>query len=404
MLSVDSRAWKIRCVMGSVARSWVAMVAVIGSALSPLLAEPPGDTKAPAAKSEEGSPEKPEHAVVEQRVLIDRIEKLALRGSPEFQADLDLAARIPEQADLVAAVDALLKSYPDTVYREPALIAKLAALGLLARTASDRLDQLLALTEEIARTNPKGELASENAYFAIQAFILGARREKMPDQRRMEGAMERYRAFLSDFPGSARRSVVWASLVRNMIAMKLVDEARREIDKFEREFPMSAAVKRSKGEINRARAPGLPFALIIVTPSGEKIKTKQYFGDVVVVHFWASWNKASVEQIAKLADLQERFKDRGLRIIGVSLDQDREKFDSVIRDRNVTWPQMYDPKGHEGEIVMATGVVELPLVFTIDRMGLAYSADRGDDLEAQVTKLLAEPVPPKPGSLPEIKP
>lgn len=397
MCAFKSSVWDLSASLRRLGRALCLGMAPIMFVVASAKGEPPSANGAekPSETKAEASP-----AVMvsglDEHALIERIERLSARGKAEVPAGADLDARVTEAAEVVATVDALLKTYPETVFRDTALGAKLSALALLARTQSGSLDALLALTEEISSKQPSGELASENAFCAIQAFVLGARREQMPEQKRLEGAVERYRAFLADFPKSSRRDVIWASLIRNMIAMKQVDAARAEINDMEKEFPKSAAVKRSKGEINRARAPGQPFALSIKTASGEKIGTKGFFGDVVVIHFWASWNKASVEQLAKLAALMEKHKDKGLRVVGVSLDKSRERFDDVIRDKNVTWPQMYDAKGPESEIVMACGVVELPLVFTVDRTGRAYSVDRGDDLEQQVAKLLADPVPPLP--------
>jgi len=365
-------------------------------------AEPPrasGDkSTAPTAGAQTGFPA----TSAGERALIDRIEELTVRGTAEFPSDADTELRTAEQVELVGAVDELLKKYPDTGSREFALMVKLSALAALARTQPTYLDALLKFTEEISSKNPKGELASENAYCAIQAFVLGARREQMPEEKRLAGTVERYRAFLHDFPKSSRRAVIWASLVRNMIAQKQVDQAREEVTKMELEFPATAAVKRSKGEINRARALGLPFALSIKTPSGDKVRTKNFLGEVVVVHFWASWNRASMEQLTRLASLNEKYKDKGLRLVGVSLDKDREKFGHAVNEKKVTWPQMYDEKGHESEIVMASGVVELPLVFVVDRLGVARTVGRGDDLEELIPKLLAEPAPvgPSPGSKP----
>jgi hypothetical protein len=88
--------------------------------------------------------------------------------------------------------------------------------------------------------------------------VLGARQEGMPEQRRLAGTVERYAAFLEDHPASPRVPVVRASLIRNLIALKRVDEARAEFEKLKRDHPDDQAPPRPRGALpHRGRRPAV---------------------------------------------------------------------------------------------------------------------------------------------------
>ncbi len=132
--------------------------------------------------------------------LIEAITRLASPVRTNLKLRMHLAVRVEENRQLIALVDELLERFPESSYRDHVLIHKLAALADLARAQPEYLKQLIILTNRIERRSAKGELASENAFYALGAFVLGARFEKMPQGRRLRGTMERYQAFLEDYP------------------------------------------------------------------------------------------------------------------------------------------------------------------------------------------------------------
>ncbi|MGB2984786.1 MAG: hypothetical protein WBE26_02795, partial [Phycisphaerae bacterium] len=173
---------------------------------------------------------------------IKRLSKPELVGLSDAQP-LPLQLAVKQQT--LAYIDALLERYPKTSFREEALVIKLRTLADLARVHPAHLQQLLSLTDEIARGGAKDRLASENAFYAIQAFVLGARHEGMPERRRLIGTRERYEAFLEDYPKSEHIPVIRASLIRNLIALNKIDLARAEFDKLKRDHPDHKATRRA---------------------------------------------------------------------------------------------------------------------------------------------------------------
>jgi thiol-disulfide isomerase/thioredoxin len=324
--------------------------------------------------------------------LIDRIKRYAEvtpvdLGLPRNQRIL---LQTVAKQQILEHVDTLIARYPESAFREEAVIIKLNALADLARLQSDYLDLLLSFTQQVAAGEPKGRLAAENAFASIRAFVLAARREGMPEDRRLLGTAERYVAFLADFPDSEHVPVVRASLIRNRIAQSRVDQAQEELAKLVRDYPDHQATRRAKGEVHRATAMGKPFAFAHTTPEGEAIRTKDCLGKVVLVHFWASWSEPSVESLPRLIELQERYASRGLQLIGVNVDANRASMEKVRKRYEMPWPLYFDAKGFDNAVFVEWGVRALPAYFLIDHEGILRSVDPGDALEETIQRLLAK--------------
>lgn len=327
-----------------------------------------------------------------EEFLIEQIKRYAgvNLSDLQFPAEQRFLLYTVAQQQILDHADALVTRYPESSFREEALIIKLNALANLATLHPRYIELLLSVTEDVARGRPKGRLAAENAFAAIQAFVLGARHEEMPDERRLKGTLERYEAFLADYPQSERVPVIRASLIRNLIAQDRIDRARAELARLKQDHPNHKATRRAQGELYRATAVGRPFAFTYSTPDGETIRTKDYLGKVLLVHFWATWSESSMARLGELVELHRRYDERGLQLIGVNVDTDRKRIREAMNKYDMPWPHYFDEKGLENEVLVQTGVLKIPTYFVVDRKGILRSIDPGESLEDLVKKLLDE--------------
>ena len=136
------------------------------------------------------------------------------------------------------------------------------------------------------------------------------------------------------------------------------------------------------------------FTLPLLDGSGE-VSLQETRGQVVYVGFWASWCEPCRQEMPYLAQLYERHKDEGFRVLAINVDEDpalaREfaaQFDSpfaVLRDAERTVAQSYRVPG-------------FPTHYLIDRDGRIRFSGIGFDLNdvravsAEVATLLAEPL------------
>jgi len=326
-------------------------------------------------------PDAPEGQVFAQ---IKKLEQLRVQE----RGPGDKERQIKKILTLCETVDILVARFPESTHKDEALSIKLATLAELARYREEYLAQLLAMNERIASSQPSPQLAAENAYFAIEGFVLGARLEKMPEDRRLAGAIERYGAFIQDYPNSARRPIVWASLVRNLLEQKQWERATQESEKLKEAFPENIAAHRARGEVFRATAIGKPIDFQFTGSGDETLRVRDYRGKTLVIHAWASWRKPALEQFAVLQELAETHKGDGLELVGICIDQLAQRMESALKQHPLPWKQFLVTKGTESPALLEIGIQGVPTYLIVDREGVLRGIDDGTNLERLVKEAL----------------
>jgi len=132
--------------------------------------------------------------------------------------------------------------------------------------------------------------------------------------------------------------------------------------------------------------PAPEFALPLF--DGGTLRTGDLRGKVIVVNFWASWCvPACTDEAPHLQRTWERYRDRGVVVVGVNI-QDREgPARAFIRRFGQTFPNGMD---HSGAISIDYGVYGVPETFVIDRRGRIVYKHAG----AVTEELLASSIEP----------
>ncbi len=114
--------------------------------------------------------------------------------------------------------------------------------------------------------------------------------------------------------------------------------------------------------------------------SGRSIELKDLRGNVVVINFWATWCPPCKREIPHLAHLQESYREAGLKVLGLSLDQKGlaavKPFVRGRREINYT----IIPNGHRAaaEFGRLFGRINsIPMTFLLDREGRVIEKFRG---------------------------
>ena len=100
---------------------------------------------------------------------------------------------------------------------------------------------------------------------------------------------------------------------------------------------------------------------------GREVKSSDFKGKVVVVDFWATWCPPCRKEIPDYIALQKKYADRGLVILGVSLD---EISPAEVKAFGEKLKMNYPILVGDADIADAFGGIEgLPTAFVIDRDG-----------------------------------
>ena len=125
--------------------------------------------------------------------------------------------------------------------------------------------------------------------------------------------------------------------------------------------------------------------------SGPPLRLSDYRGKVVLLDFWATWCVPCREEIPHFVELQNKNRDQGLQIIGVSMDDGPEPVRDFYQKFHMNYPVVMGT-ANTGELY--GGVLGLPIAFVIGRDGRIYSKHIGATdiavFEKEIMNLLAE--------------
>lgn len=136
-------------------------------------------------------------------------------------------------------------------------------------------------------------------------------------------------------------------------------------------FAVPGSAKAVKGE--------LPPDFTGTALDGRKV-TLSAFRDKnpVLLNFYADFCGPCKEEFPHLKEIDEKFSSKGLRVISVSLDEDRETASRIPNQNRVKFPVLFDPKG---TIAEKYAVRAIPHTVVIGKDGKVQQVITGLDLE-----------------------
>ncbi len=229
-----------------------------------------------------------------------------------------------------------------------------------------------------------------------------ARRER--DSVAMPALQEKYiasqnamKAFEEDFIANTPDAYLSALLLERQFSSRAQTEEKVQelFDKLSAEVKETKAAKRLAEKLESIRATAIGAIAPNFTgkdPDGKDLALNDVKGKVTIVDFWASWCKPCRVENPNVVRVYNKYHDKGLNIIGVSLDRpgQEDKWKQAIADDKLAWNQVAsftipDP------IAQQYNVVAIPATFILDEKGAIVAKNlRGDALEEKVKELLGE--------------
>lgn len=217
----------------------------------------------------------------------------------------------------------------------------------------------------------------------------------------MNDFQEEYKSFEMDYIKANPSALISVMLLDNAISRRSIEpsEVQGVFDSLSPEIKETKIAKKITGQLEAIKARAEKEKSTEVgkkAPSftapgvnGEQLALNDMLGKVTLVDFWAAWCKPCRAENPNVVAVYKKYHDKGLNIVGVSLDRSADDWKKAIQDDGLTWNHVSHIKYFQDPIAQLYNVDAIPAAFLLDENGVIVAKNlRGPALEAKVAELL----------------
>ena len=281
-------------------------------------------------------------------------------------------------ASLRPAIDAFLKDYPKDPRRYEVMLHRAFFLKD-AENISD--EESIKTLHEVAEA-PE---ATVNARHRARGTLLQNDLEEVDPHAGLTPALDKTMAdYEKDFPDDeAGKDLV--SLRVRLLRATAPDKLTAALEGLTKS-PNKSTADSARDQLALLTQP-LEFKFDSAT-DGQPVDVAKLRGKVVLLDFWATWCAPCMAKLPEIQKINEKYKDKGFQLIGVSFDQDKDALLKITKSKKMDWPEYFDGKGPESALAARFGVQGIPAAWLVDRKGFAHPVEMRADLDAEIAKLI----------------
>ncbi|HMC00745.1 MAG TPA: TlpA disulfide reductase family protein [Flavobacteriaceae bacterium] len=247
---------------------------------------------------------------------------------------------------------------------------------------------------------------------AISKEIMALRKENMEAQKakdtawmnslrgEYEALVKKGEEFDTQFTKDNNSSVMGLLIMERKVRGKdiNVNELKEIFDSYPEELKQTRAGKNISKVLDAAIATAIGSVAPDFTapnPTGDMLAFKDLKGKVTILDFWAAWCRPCRMENPNIVKVYNKYHDKGLEIIGVSLDGNGRQQDpkaewlKAIEDDNLTWHHVSNLQYFNDPVAKAYNISSIPATFILDEEGKIVAKNlRGQALDDKIAELL----------------
>ena len=280
------------------------------------------------------------------------------------------------------------------------LIVLLAAAFLLATPNLVTAADVAAPAAKPTESKPSGAKAELQELIGKVQAKLKAGKNTEAD---LADELKAFDAALAAHKGEKTDDVAQILFMKGMLYIEIfenTDKGTEIIKQVKAEFPDSSQAKNAdkllamvekQGEskkIQKELAVGKAFPDFDEKDlDGKPLSVANFKGKIVLVDFWATWCGPCVAELPNVLETYGKYHGKGFEVIGISLDQDKDKLTGFIKEKKMPWQQYFDGKGWQSKLGQKYGINSIPATYLIDKEGKIIGKNlRGEALASAVQK------------------
>lgn len=174
--------------------------------------------------------------------------------------------------------------------------------------------------------------------------------------------------YISSHPGSPN-SAIYLYVLQDNIPVNVLEKLYTDLTPTVKNISFVKNIP-EKIQARKRSAVGMPapeFAAKDI--SGKSFNLSDYRGKYVLVEFWASWCVPCRAENPDLLKAYNKYHDKGFVVVGVSLDDKKDRWEKAIEEDKLPWIHTSDLNAFDNKIAKLYGVQPIPDNFLIDPQG-----------------------------------
>ncbi len=235
--------------------------------------------------------------------------------------------------------------------------------------------QLLTLLLISCFTLANGQTSTQSAdsgtifYATLFNFIQDNQQKDLPDSFKQENLFNKLRSIIIRHPKDPNNF----SLIALCINLKhqQVQTLIGLVDTSVYNSPWKASADNTVKRISVAET-GKAFPTLFFTDSsGEELAISSLKGKVIYIDVWSSWCGPCREEIPEIKKIYRKYNSKGLEIIGISIDSDKQKWLKAIKEDKQNWKAYCELKDwRNNKFANRFSIFSIPANFLIDENGI----------------------------------